>query len=658
MEFKISPLILFIGLFIILAISVYFGGLIPREEVEPFLMFDNENTVLAKTLIPKYSSTSSQVYKLFDNMYFDRTNANTIELIGYQQELSGNYYTQLTGTITRDATVSYYTLDAATGTYTLDPTAGTFIKDTTKKVYLIRVFTPDGFTNNYVDVSGEATPVPMTESTISAIPSTYSNFVVTSTLLSPALQPEASPIKQTSVVTWNKDTFISVFHWDSSLNIYMGLMVYFPGTVASQEQHRFYDITNTTSTAPTKTYPIGISDAGDNSVSTVNDGKSLAVTNYDSTKKVFQVCRSVVYDITNGYISVVNADGTITVYTRPTSLGVNPSGANYPDSNSQPLKNTPNTVSSVSYAPWFFITPDRKYLVQYIAWGQNTIVSVFVKRHKLMAMYKTYRFTSDGKIDGDDSVIQPSSITGNTKTGGNTNTGNTYLGAGSNQLSDYYQWLAFWNTVASGSSSTNLSASNLIPKSSVVPPVCPSCPSCTIHGNSVCTNCGGQGGSGTQGASSSSGSNLLTSAGSGTTQLLRDAGSGTTQLLRDTGSGTVGLAKDTVGGTVDLAKETVGGTVGLAKETVGGAVGLARETASGVANLFGAKNPTQVQGQGQGPSQGPGQGPSQGPGQGASVSTAYQQSIPGVDPYSYFGAVPPKGANYIPMTANFSAFSK
>jgi len=92
----------------------------------------------------------------------------------------------------------------------------------------------------------------------------------------------------------------------------------------------------------------------------------------------------------------------------------------------------------------------------------------------------------------------------------------------------------------------------------------------------------------------------------------------------------------------------VSGTVGLAKDTVGGAVGLAKDTVGGVANLFGAKNPTQIQSQNGAAQSGPG----------ASTATAYQQTIPGSDPYSYFGAIPPKGANYIPMTASFSAFSK
>jgi hypothetical protein len=355
---------------------------------------------------------------------------------------------------------------------------------------------------------------------------------------------------------------------------------------------------------------------------------------------------NVLYDTKNSSIIVKNADGTIVVYTRPTSLGVNPSGTTYPDTSSQPAKNTPTTVPSVSYAPWFFITPDNKYLVQYIAWGQNTIVTIFVNRNGLLVVHKCYRFNSDGTIDGDKSVVQPAGSAKPSSSGssssGSSSSGNTETG-GTNALSDYYQWLAFWNTVAKSPSTSNLSASNLVPKSSIVPPVCPSCPSCS--GNTACTNCGGQGGSGTQGASSSS-SGSGSDSGIGSGSLLRDAGSGTANLLRDTGSGTVQFVKDTGSGTAQFAKDAASGTVGLAKETVGGAVGLVKDTAGGVVNMFGVKNPTQVQ------------SGTSGSGPGANTSTAYQQTIPGSDPYSYFGAIPPKGANYIPVTASFSAFSK
>jgi hypothetical protein len=131
-------------------------------------------------------------------------------------------------------------------------------------------------------------------------------------------------------------------------------------------------------------------------------------------------------------------------------------------------------------------------------------------------------------------------------------------------------------------------------------------------------------------------------------------------------SGAAGLAKDTVTGAVGLAKDTVGGAVGLAKDTVGGTVGLLKSAGTGVKDIL---TPGQGQGQGQGQVQGQyggqgqgqyggGQGQGQGPYMNSQVSARYN-TAPGADPYSYYGALPSKGqSNYIPITADFSAFSK
>ena len=109
------------------------------------------------------------------------------------------------------------------------------------------------------------------------------------------------------------------------------------------------------------------------------------------------------------------------------------------------------------------------------------------------------------------------------------------------------------------------------------------------------------------------------------------------------------MAKDTTSGAVELAKETTSGAVGLAKETVGGAVGLAREAGSGLKNLL-TPNPMNVQsGQIQ-----PGQSQ-----YGYNAQTSkYGTQTTGADNYSYYGALPQKSSNFMPITADFSAFGK
>jgi len=125
--------------------------------------------------------------------------------------------------------------------------------------------------------------------------------------------------------------------------------------------------------------------------------------------------------------------------------------------------------------------------------------------------------------------------------------------------------------------------------------------------------------------------------------------------LEEAGTGALGVAAvgaglgvSAVEGGVDLAKDTVGGAVDLAKDTIGGTVNLVKDTVGGVANMVGQTNPTDLYSYGPGYNYGYSRGI---PGMG-------RQGTPGIDPYSYYGALPPKGSNYMPITANFSAFGK
>lgn len=155
---------------------------------------------------------------------------------------------------------------------------------------------------------------------------------------------------------------------------------------------------------------------------------------------------------------------------------------------------------------------------------------------------------------------------------------------------------------------------------------------------------------------------LVRGAATGADGLVRDAVSGADDLVRDAASGTAGLARDAVSGTTGLAREAVSGTVGLARETVSGATGLIKDTASGVAGLF-RRNPTYANNQGYPQTNIVAQG----------SMNPYLQSNSGrrpranagmmgpqvTDNLSYFGALPEQtSSNYMPITADFSAFSR
>jgi len=168
---------------------------------------------------------------------------------------------------------------------------------------------------------------------------------------------------------------------------------------------------------------------------------------------------------------------------------------------------------------------------------------------------------------------------------------------------------------------------------------------------------------------------LAKGAGSGAVGFAKDAASGVGGFAKDAASGVGGFAKDAATGTVDLAKDTVGGAVGLAKDTVGGAVGLLKDVGSGIAGLGrglgqGTQGIQGIQGiQGRQGGQGQGQGP--GPitinndvastGSSLGYTPFGSGKVPGqtqIDNYSYYGALQSKGENYMPVTADFSAFRK
>ena len=124
----------------------------------------------------------------------------------------------------------------------------------------------------------------------------------------------------------------------------------------------------------------------------------------------------------------------------------------------------------------------------------------------------------------------------------------------------------------------------------------------------------------------------MKSTGSGATDLLKSGASGATDLLKTTASGATDLLKSGASGATDLLKSAGSGLKEIATDnrkaaeargSVGSAVGVAPGVAPGVV--------------------------------GAGIPT---RGAAGIDNYSYYGALPSKGGNYMPITADFSAFAK
>jgi hypothetical protein len=396
---------------------------------------------------------------------------------------------------------------------------------------------------------------------------------------------------------------------------------------------------------------------------------------YDASRTAIQICKDTYFDSSLNGKLLLKTDSSLNVYDRP-SKSVIPSFQTFDACSNIPKQQS--GMQESTFAPMIIIHPNKKFLIYYVAHYLNTAIIVLAKAADGTLYIHTQRFfTSNGIFEK--SVGDPAPPSNQNK-GADTPAydPNVSKDTGTdvkNPLSDYYNWLAFWNTVASSSDiETAMKSGNYIPKTAIVPPICPTCTQCS-GGNcsGVCNGCGGSGGSGTSTGIKNKFSDYLARFGSALTGSSSSVAGGTGiggnvydnpdsqrayELAKDAGSATTGLLRDTVGGTVGLAKETVGGTVGLAKETVGGAIGLVKDAGSGVASVL-KTNPTQVTGA----TMGGGSGGGAGAGgtaidQPIGIGTRKGDSQSAIDPYSYNGALVSKGGNYIPITSDFSAFAK
>ena len=671
---KITPLLLFVLLLVVLVISVAFGKM---SNLEGFVAFHKNTPVLEKVWISQYSK-DIQVHKLNDNLFFDSRNGNLIELDAEEYSDVAVVSADAADKVSEAGSMQTYPKDTAmiittAGVETAVKTAAPYIKEIADKkmgVYML----PD------VNVVPEAPSAPETAKEVAPEPANEvapepANEVATE----PATEVATEPANE--VATEPATTTETLTNQEDKTGITITRVIITPRNGASSTT---YNITpndieprdtnesrNTTVISSYKswkyetqcantskktvlyipwkevTYIIIVDKADVNSYSLYMFGQNNDVghksfsqqdiseiytqTMLDETSNtliseplynnepVYKVSKVVEYDINRGNIVVIpSGQGeAVKIYNRE--------GSNVEVSTILPSEK--GSISNISFNPWI-IKVGGKTTGFCMAYKDTTVICILNDN----GLTNVKRFTPTGvDIEG----VQTASATPQPVIDASVD-------------------------------------SNYILKTEIVPPVCPSCPACPD--NVTCTNCGGQGGSGTlatdgrsivdehQGGKRKGGlvrevvsgtTGLVRDAASGADELARDAVSGADDLARDAVGGTVGLAKDAVGGTVGLAKEVVGGTVGLAKDTVSGAAGLLTGAASGVAGLF-KTNPMQLQ------TNSINQGGIINPNMQADSGRRPRGSMPqSVDNTNYFGALPNKpSTNYMPVTADFSAFSR
>lgn len=606
MAIKLSPLMLFLLLLIVLVISIAFGNML---NLEGFISFGYSNNTMDSMQIPQYSS--AYVNKLYDNVFFDPKNANLIEIDGttYGNAVTGN-------TVTGNTVSTLYVTPRTNPNQTFQ-------------------YNVSDITTSTVDLS--------------TTPSTASSF---SSFMYPT-QSTNTDKYSVFYIPFGTDTLVHIIDNTTKNNI--GSFGYVNGSMSQ-------NILSSSTTISLGTYSTD---------SDLNNDKMIQETYYDTSNKVYQISKYVRYDISNSRLIVKTnaASNNLTIYDRyGTSTTVSTSG----------YSGSQTGVSSVSLHSWVATDSLANQMILYIGFGTKTVIAL-IKYTNQFELVNVRRFDSNGVYNGNGSLIPITALlTGTTISNySNNNSATTSSIANSgttttttsntkspdlsgNDLSDFFKLYSYWK-----SNPNNEFSQDYILKSSIVPPVCPSCPSCpsSCNQNGVCTNCGGQGGSGT-----------LSSTGNTTLKVdTRTNIPGAVASLGNTAGNIANKAIDTTGDIVDeagnLVKGAVTGTVGLAKEAVAGTVGLLKDAGSGVKDVLtshpakvnstvNVSPPTSATGTTSTTTSTSQINQTQPYGGKAYGSSSYGGSSSGATNYNYYGAIPEKNSNFMPITADFSAFGK
>ena len=638
LKLKFSPLILFIILLVVLIFSTIICKtcFLNSNNAEGFVsyQYDKDTVINPNTMynvsLPQYS-TKNTVTKLYDNLFFDVLNGNLIEVDSLQYSAAGNVSGNVSGNV---------------------DTVGSSVSN-------IYITTRSNANMSYATskINGVVQGKDVSESLSNTVVSSFNHwsYVTTAT---------TTDKYQLFYFPWGDSTYIHIiklrsYQSTSFTPSHITSILFGPGKSMSGKAY-----------TDGGSFQTGAGLVVKNPENDPSNDKYVYDDYYDVNKSVYQISKYVKFDRSNANL-LIRTDAGITVRGRNGSVTVYNSKGQ--------VRNTSNTIDNSDFRP-FIEKESERYFVLYLPISTKTMI-VLLKIDQSdstrFKIEKVVRFNKDG-IETD--------------AGTSTNSGVNPTNFDLNEFYTKY-WLTFSN-----SGNPYISDDYLL-KTQIVPPVCPSCPSCAYSGG-TCTNCGGAGGSGTLSGDgktlvkdNATGTAIVTSGGAvvtGTTgsdkplsnavsqtanTLNTGIGTGgmlgskaldtTSDILKSTGSGAVDVLKSGSSGAVDLLKSTGSGASDLLKSGTSGASNFLKSTASGATDLLksagtglkeiatdnrAANGTTTTTGSrivsGQGSTTGV---------VGTGIAT---RGVNGIDNYSYYGALPSKGGNYIPVTADFSAFAK
>lgn len=582
---------IFVLLLLLFIFAIIFCA--PREG---FVSFAYSQDSLVDVIVPQYSTTKP-VIKLHDSLFFDKSNANLLEIdsTGYNGniDLTGNTISRITVSPRIGTTSTTYTVSTSNNVI---PTGSNI---TTKSMTSKSYETKSGETNKY---------------TAFYIPYLYQTYI--------------------HILNTTEKKQMTSFMFGS-------------GNAANNYEFKTGSTYDDSQLAQLTSY-VNDTDA--------NNNTEVLNTDYSNTRKIFQLSKYVNFDMSNGNVIIFQGDGNdkkMNIYKRDRSVEQRAvAGTTTSAYDGQ------NTLVNMSYTVITAVDACGQLLVVYVPSGTTSMVALIGLKDINTAQYdlkNVKRFTANG-VDYGDLTTNPSTTSPTPTTG-------------SGQASSVTQTSGTLTDSNTGTSCPNDMDDYLL-KTKVIPPVCPACPSCPKCESSkgVCPSCGGNGGSGTM---SNKGNTLVNNTNGG------DPISNTVQVVGNVGEKTIdtagGLAEKGIDTTVDVAKSLGSGVKDLAEpgvevvadgarevgsaamsgaEYAGGALTSAVDTTGKFIGNVLTTNPTDV-------------AASQASNNTTlpAASGSNTQVTPGAstkyDVYSYYGQLPEKQqASYIPLTADFSSFSK
>lgn len=627
---KLTPLLLFLIILIVLILSTVIGNYLPLSE--GFVSFSETTPVLNTVIIPQYSLTR-HMYKMHDSLYFDELNGNVVQVYGKQY----------------DPTTSNLDVSGASISFiSVMPRSGNAIY-------------------NYNSQLVNGTIQPSTDSTAmtTSVSSQYNSWMY------PSSTTYTNQPYQIIYMPWNDSTFVHIYDIDNKKMV--STFMFGQGSIREKYEYN------------TVTLPEGFTGSDGSNIN-----KYLSDSNYDATHSndVYTLSDYVKFDTKNGNLIIQKGSGDarkLDVYQGTTGSG-SPVKIFSDVSVSGTIKDTPSSIlANRPFTPFLVLDETGKNMVLYMQNANKTMVALLSRdsaNSKLFTLRNCVRFNPgvSGGIDKANTTSEPSTPTATTATSttaaATATTTAVDIPTLDNIISDYYKKYWYQNAQITGE---NQYSDDFLLKTQMIPPVCPACPSCPSK--TTCTNCGGQGGSGTV---NGEGKSIIGYDISGNAIYSHIHSNGIADNTGNVVSNTVGTAGYVAGKTLDTAGKLVGGTIGTAGYVAGktlDAAGNVVGTAGGL--LYGAgsglKQMIEGAGSGYGSGYGSGQGSSYGSSYGSGSGTGSvsnnQRNTMGpdiqpvqsppifgskeyIDKYSYNGALSSKGGDPMPVTADFSAFAR